>query len=35
MIHAIEAKDKARLKVASVKHVEVSLDEIMGLRKAT
>jgi GntR family transcriptional regulator, rspAB operon transcriptional repressor len=34
MIHAIEAKDEARLKVASVEHVAVSLDEIMGLRKA-
>jgi DNA-binding GntR family transcriptional regulator len=33
MIHAIEAKDEARLRAASVEHVQVSWDEIMGLRK--
>ncbi|MBI5580103.1 MAG: GntR family transcriptional regulator [Deltaproteobacteria bacterium] len=34
MIHAIEAKDENRLKAASAEHIEVSLDEIMGVRKA-
>jgi GntR family transcriptional regulator, rspAB operon transcriptional repressor len=34
MIQAIEAKDEARLKAASEEHVETSLDEIMGLRRA-
>jgi DNA-binding GntR family transcriptional regulator len=33
MIHAIETKDEARLKAASVEHVEVSLDEIMGYER--
>jgi DNA-binding GntR family transcriptional regulator len=35
MIHAIEAKDEARLVAASMKHIKISLDEIMGIKKAT
>jgi DNA-binding GntR family transcriptional regulator len=33
MIHAIEAKDQAHLKAASVAHIEASVNEIMGIRK--
>lgn len=33
MIQAIEAKDESRLMAASVEHIEVSLDKIMGVRK--